>query len=371
MSTAANIDTRETVWTPEAMESRLIRYRDLAPCKNAFVDARTPGSDQKENFTLIGPGVSENPNQHVHIPEPHGFNIGGARQPPGCLNSQHSHLTAEVFVVHTGQWRFMFGPEGEDGSIELSPGDTISIPTRMFRGFENIGETTGFLFAVLGGDDPGKVTWTPKVFDLAEKYGLVLLEGGRLIDTTEGESVPEGARREARTSPETVAQLATPTDRDLEAECIVRMRDAASNPDSPLAGDGVAESAIITPAETGDGFAPGPIAGWWPHGFNLRLVTFAPDAATPWHARDEEEVLFVQDGTLEVSWLAGEATHALTLGPGDTMTVPKGLSRRFHNTAEPHPDGTERVSDDHDGVTRVFVVRGGDAPAMPRMVEVA
>ena len=70
-------------WTCEALNERLVRYIDLIPCYNAFIDCRTPGSEAKENFTIIGPGVSENPHQHVHIPEPHGFNIGGARQPPG------------------------------------------------------------------------------------------------------------------------------------------------------------------------------------------------------------------------------------------------------------------------------------------------
>jgi hypothetical protein len=82
------------------MEARLVRYRDLRPCTTAFIDTRTPGSERKENFTIIGPGVAENPDQHVHIDLPHGFNIGGARQPPGCVNSQHSHETAEVFVIH-------------------------------------------------------------------------------------------------------------------------------------------------------------------------------------------------------------------------------------------------------------------------------
>ncbi len=77
----------------------------------------------------------------------------------------------------------MWGTEARDGSVQLGPGDTISIPTRMFRGFENIGDDVGFLFAVLGGDDPGKVTWAPRVFDLAKQYGLVLLDGGRLIAT--------------------------------------------------------------------------------------------------------------------------------------------------------------------------------------------
>ena len=41
-----------------AYASRLIRYADLRPCRNAFIDTRSPGSEQKENFTLVGPGVS-------------------------------------------------------------------------------------------------------------------------------------------------------------------------------------------------------------------------------------------------------------------------------------------------------------------------
>ena len=72
-----------TSWTQNAMESRLVRYDDLVACEAAFLDSRTPGSDKKENFCIIGPGVAENPGQYVHIAEPHGFNIGGARQPEG------------------------------------------------------------------------------------------------------------------------------------------------------------------------------------------------------------------------------------------------------------------------------------------------
>ena len=40
------------------LSDRLIRYADLRPCRNAFIDTRSPGSEAKENFTLIGPGVS-------------------------------------------------------------------------------------------------------------------------------------------------------------------------------------------------------------------------------------------------------------------------------------------------------------------------
>jgi len=331
------------------LNSRIIRYADLIPCRNAFVDTRTPGSDAKENFTLVGPGVSENPNQHVHIPEPHGFNIGGARQPPRCLNSQHSHETAEVFIVHTGRWRFIFGVNADEGDVAMGPGDVISIPTRMYRGFENIGEETGFLFAVLGGDDPGKVTWSPRVFELAQQYGLVLLEGGRLVDTTVGERVPEGARLQRPPSAAEIAALATPPAEELRG-CVVAARDLRPNPASPLARAGVEEAPVITPQQTGDGFGPGPIAGWWPHGFNLRCLRIASGASVPRHFRDEREVIMVHRGVLQVTTPDGEAL----LGPGDTFTTPPGAPRAFRATSS--------------DAAIAYVVRGGDAPAAPRFL---
>jgi len=291
--------------TAEIMEARVVRYADLRPCFNAFIDTRSPGSEAKENFTIIGPGVSENPEQFVHIAEPHGFNIGGARQPPQCVNSQHSHDTAEVFVVHTGIWRFNLGEHGDDAQVVARPGDAISLPTQMFRGFTNIGDDSGFLFAVLGGDDPGQVLWAPDVFDMAQDYGLVLLETGRLIDTVAGQSVPPDARPMPRTSAEQAAMLTTPTANDAE-NLLWRARDGFGT--TPIIGDA------------------GPLN--WRHPFSLDRIDLDKadaDIATP----QCPEVIFVQDGSLNVAWNGG----SLTLGPGDTMTVPVGLERRLGGTA--------------------------------------
>ncbi len=328
-----------------AMDQRLVRYADLIPCRTAFLDTRTPGSTEKENFTIIGAGVSESPEQHVHITEKHGFNIGAARQPFGCVNSQHSHDTAEVFVVHSGRWRLLFGANREDGSLEIGPGDVASVPIHMFRGFEKVDGGIGFLFTVLGEDDPGKVTWAPAVFQAAQGYGLKLAKGGRLIDTATGE-VGDDVEIDTGLTQEQVDALATPPMEKL-AQCIVRAGDAVANPASPLAAPGVEEAGLIGPRQTDDGFAPGPITGWWPHGFNLRQLTLATGAYVPMHARREAEVLMVQSGTIEVSWADG----ALILGAGDTFTVPVQLDHAFRNTASV------------DAV--VFVVRGGDNPARP------
>jgi quercetin dioxygenase-like cupin family protein len=292
----------QTRWTPEAMSARVVRYSELRPCYNAFIDTRTPGSEAKENFTIIGPGVSENPEQHVHIAEPHGFNIGGARQPPGCVNSQHSHDTAESFVAHTGIWRFDLGEHGEDARVVLHPGDVISIPTKTFRGFTNIseGNAPGFLFGLLGQDDPGRVTWAPSVFDMAKDFGLVLLENGSLVDTAKGQIVPEGKRPMPPTSAEHVATLTRYSQAEAEA-LVVRAADAPTR----IIGKGA------------------PLG--WDHGYTLdRLVD--PDEVA---VVERPEVLFVHSGTLTVTWDDG----ALTTSAGDTMTVPVGLERRLSGDA--------------------------------------
>jgi quercetin dioxygenase-like cupin family protein len=291
-------------WTCAALADQLVRYADLIPCYNAFIDCRTPGSEAKENFTIIGPGVSENPHQHVHIAEPHGFNIGGARQPPGCVNSQHSHDTAEVFVAHSGHWRFDLGEHGDDAQVELHPGDVISIPTRLFRGFTALSlgadGQPGFLWSVLGEDKPGRVTWAPQVFAMAKDYGLVLLENGSLVDTAAGEVVPSDARLMPPTSPAQAAAL----HRMTEAETIIVRGDKAQ---------GSSVTAVIGEA--------GPLD--WDHGFSMERFDIAPGDEIAWDGEDGVEVLFIHRGSATIPCADGE----LQLGEGDTISLPIGLPR--------------------------------------------
>lgn len=292
------------VWTEGALEARVVRYRDLIPCQNAFIDSRTPGSDAKENFTIIGPGVSENPDQHIHIAESHGFNIGGARQPPRCTNSQHSHDTAEVFVVHSGRWQFTFGEHGEDAQVEAGPGDIVSFPIHAFRGFENVGEETGFLWSVLGGDDPGRVLWAPKVFEMAEEYGLILLENGALVDTTIGQTPPPGIEPMPVTDPAAIARLRRMRPADID-EVLARAPGSAHS----------GEELIIGP----DGQLPPT------EGFTLSRLILGVKEVSAASSTDYPGVIFVQSGAVELC--TPDAT--VTLEQGDTVTVPVKLAHFF------------------------------------------
>ncbi len=287
------------------MEQRIVRYGALVPCRTAFIDAHTPGSDQKENFTIIGAGVSESPDQHVHIKETPGFNIGAAGQPPKCRNSLHTHRTAEVFFVLKGRWRFFWGRWGNAGEVVLEEGDVFDIPTGIFRGFENIGTDYGMIMSVLGGNDAGGgVVWAPEVLEEARDHGLILAETGALYDTNRGEHLPAGVQPVTPLSdiqleayPETPVHQVVP-------HYVARYWDLmalAKNAPCQVIG----ERGVIRDRP----------------GFELEFLTrtsISPDA----YRLQRHEILMVTHGHWRLAWENGETV----LSPGDTCAVPPGLS---------------------------------------------
>ncbi len=289
--------------TPQDMEKSIVRYGDLQPCKTAFIDAHTPGSDTKENFTIIGGGVSESVDQHVHISDTPGFNIGAAGQPPRCRNSLHSHTTAEVFFILKGRWRFFWGRWGTAGEVVLEEGDIINIPTGMFRGFENIGIDYGMIMAVLGGDDAGGgVTWAPQVIGDAADHGLVLAETGKLYDTKAGATLPAGVKPKAVLTTEELKAFPEVPVEDVIPGYVARYNDlmalAGKRPAKVIGADAILRD---TP------------------GFEVELVTRGSedgDLVT----RDKHVVLMPMRGHWKLRWEGGEAL----LNPGDTALMQPG-----------------------------------------------
>lgn len=289
----------------QEMEARIVRYGDLRPCKTAFIDAHTPGSDQKENFTIIGGGVSESPDQHVHIALPHGFNIGAAGQPPKCRNSLHSHRTAEVFFVLSGRWRFFWGRWGTAGEVTLEAGDIINIPTGIFRGFENIGTDYGMIMAILGGDDAGGgVIWAPQVIEDAQAHGLVLAESGRLYDTKKGEQLPDGLGPMPLLTDAELAAFPEPSAADVVPNHVARYLDLLA-----LSGK---EPAKVIGAQAKLVDRPG---------FEVDFLSRG-SAQTQLTASDQMSVLMPATGHWRLTWDGGSTA----LNPGDTASIPAGLA---------------------------------------------
>ena len=322
--------------TPAEMDRRIVRYGELVPCRSAFIDAHTPGSDRKENFTIIGAGVSESADQHVHIRETPGFNIGAAGQPPKCRNSLHLHRTAEVFFVLRGRWRFFWGRWGTAGEVVLEEGDVFDIPTGIFRGFENVGADYGMLMAILGGDDAGGgVVWAPQVLEEARAHGLVLGENGRLYDTRKGETLPEGVGPMRPLDDEALAAVPEPDARDVDGNFVARYRDLMA-----LAGTEpctvIGESGVIRDRP----------------GFELELLGRSSVAERA-YTTDRHEVLMVMRGHWRLSWEDGETV----LDSGDTCAVPPGVRRRLAPATS--------------GEASIYRVTATDDPAGPTRAPVA
>ena len=166
------------------MTERIARFNELTPSTLPFVEGRIDGHKERKNYSIVGPGVAEDSQQSVKISKPHGYNLGAVSANPKNGSGLHSHTTAEVFLIYSGNWRFYWGADGKN-EIILSKGDIISMPTNMFRGFENAGNEEGLIFVVLGNDDPGIITWVPDVLIKARETGLALLDDNSLIDLKE------------------------------------------------------------------------------------------------------------------------------------------------------------------------------------------
>ena len=290
--------------TPAEMEKRIVRYGELVPCKTAFIDAHTPGSDQKENFTIIGGGVSESPDQHVHIADQIGFNIGAAGQPPKCRNSLHNHRTAEVFFVLKGRWRFFWGRWGDAGEVTLEEGDIFNIPTGIFRGFENIGTDYGMIMAVLGGNDAGGgVIWAPQVIEDAADHGLILGDNGKLYDTKKGDALPDGIKPMPVLSNDELKELAEPTTAEVVPNFVARYWDLMALADK--------EPAKVLGEHGKLRDRPG---------FEIDFITrgSAPDQM---HSHERNTVLMPMRGHWKLDYDGGSAV----LNPGDTAAIPPNL----------------------------------------------
>ena len=172
------------------MNYSIARFEDLVPSSLPFVEGKLEGHKERKNYSIVGPGVAEDSKQFIKIPKPHSFNLGAVSAMPKNGSGLHSHTTAEVFLIFSGKWKFYWGADGKNSTI-LNAGDIISMPTNMFRGFENVGDKEGLIFVVLGKDDPGIITWVPDVLNKAKKTGMALLDDNSLIDLS-NEKMPEG-----------------------------------------------------------------------------------------------------------------------------------------------------------------------------------
>lgn len=325
--------------------SRHIRREDYVSCTVAFIDCKKPGSHLKENYSIIGPGVTSSSDQVINLPEAHGFNIGAAAMPNGITNNLHIHFTAEVFIVYRGEWTFRWGSNGEN-TIVGREGDIVSVPTWLFRGFTNTGPDDGWLFTCLGGDNTGGVIFHPEIIREAAGYGLYISSANVLIDTSRGDPVPAP---EATIRPMSDAQVARlrVVDPDAMLQRVVTRDTRDFRPgfiDCDLSGCGAELAPVIGAGLTQNRNHAAPITN--PHGFSIEWLRLAAGTRVSPFTLDDKMVLILREGGLRLVLNdAGDVT--IELKPWDTYSIPAGIVRRIEALGPDTAEALVIVSGDH------------------------
>lgn len=312
--------------------SRLIKQSQYVACTEAFLDCRIPGSVPKSNYSLIGPGVTQNKSQVINLKEPHGFNIGAAAMPNGVTNNLHVHFTAEVFMCTRGEWLFRWGPKGEQGTYLAKAGDIVSIPTWIFRGFTNAGDDNGWLFTCLGGDNTGGVIWSPDIMRAANESGLYLSEKNELIDVAKGQSLADGEQFIAPFPQDAIDELRIVSPDEMATRISTHENRQFSERaflDFSLEGHGCSLASVIGYGLTQDRNQHPPITN--PHGFSLEFLKIAPGKSLGSFKIKEKMVIINVKGQLDIEYNQGQPSVSVTMGEEDTCSIPGDVWRKFVN----------------------------------------
>ncbi|MEO8857027.1 MAG: cupin domain-containing protein [Burkholderiaceae bacterium] len=322
--------------TEEQIRQRFISFDSLRYSTDAFIDYRIPGCAPKRNYALIGPGVSQNPNQPVSLREKHGFQVGGVSMPAGTTNPPHMHFTAEVFVCTKGRWQMHWGFDPDPLKAEIGEGDIFTVPTWIYRGFQSLGPDDAFMFTALGRDDTGGILWGPWTLEAAREQGVHLTEDYRIIDEQIGQTWNETDKRLQPMTPQEIAALRKWTPEQMARRC-VRFADldwsADALLDSSLAGCGGQMAPVIGLGMSQDRNHLAPVQN--AHGFSIEWLRLPSGGGVSRHKLTDKQVVVVYRGDVELQVDADTAPVTITArgAPSgwDSYAMPADAWRQYRN----------------------------------------
>ena len=332
--------------TNEELQQRAIPFASLRYSTEAFMDYRIPGCAPKQNYALIGSGVSQSPKQPVSLREKHGFQVGGVMMPAGVINPPHMHFTAEVFICTRGKWNFNWGFNPEHHTADLAPGDICTVPTWIYRGFVNVGDEDGFMFTALGGDDTGGILWAPQTLKAAQEQGVHLTEDYQIIDEHLGQQWDEKTMRRLQPMTQVEIDALRKWTPEQMVQRVVRFANlqwsAKSLLDNALPSCGAQLAPVIGHGMTEDRNQLAPVNN--AHGFSVEWLKIPPGGSVSAHQVLSKQVLTCYQGSMQISVSnetealidsAKAATKIIVNGTAtawDSYAMPENVWRSYRNT---------------------------------------
>ena len=339
-----------TTFTPEELQARFIPAAGLKYSTDAFIDYRIPGCGPKKNYALIGPGVSQNPNQPVSLREKHGFQVGGVAMGPGVINPPHMHFTAEVFICTRGSFSLHWGFNPERHEYKLNEGDIATIPTWIYRGFESHGTPDGkegFMFTGLGQDDTGGILWGAATLEAAREQGVHLTEDYQIIDEHLGGKWEDSMKRLQPMTPQEVRQLRTWSPEQMRQR-VVKFAELDWSQrallDSALPGCGASIAPVIGHGMSTERNHLAPVMN--SHGFSVEWLNIPAGGSVSCHQLASKQVLAVYQGSVEIFIqnepfagvnTAQSAIKIVAIGTtqgNDSYAMPAHVWRAYRNTGD-------------------------------------
>ena len=187
----------------------------------------------------------------------------------------------------------------------------------MFRGFQNVSDEEALMFVVLGENDPGVITWTPKILKEAKESGMLLMDDSSLIDV-EKQKVPEGKKTTEPLGDKELEKFDHYTSDEIE-KFVIRYKDS----NNYVNDEHYSSNSIINYLDTfeihGKNFEP-----HIPHktGFGLSLLK-GSKAHIHSYSKDLSEVFHCLSGEWEITC----DDEKVVICPRDTFSVPKKSMR--------------------------------------------
>ncbi len=187
----------DAVVSPSELDRRTIRRSEFVSCNQAFIDCRTPGSDRKENYAMIGSGCRRRPASSSIC----AFRTVTISVPRPCPTASPTTCTCTTRPRCSSAPRASTccagAPTAPRASCRCAP--VTSSPSRpgSSAGSPTPGRTTD-------GCSPCSAWTTPAASSGARPYcgrprghGLYLTADNQLVDTVAGDEIREGVEPRA------------------------------------------------------------------------------------------------------------------------------------------------------------------------------
>lgn len=183
--------------TPDEMEKRIARFKDLKPTKRDYNAANVgvPGEAYARVaadclYKLLAPRGNKRSSAAPAVYGEPGLEIAILDNPPGHGPRLHAHMrTYESFLCLTGRYEVAWGQGGKHTTI-LEPFDFIALPPRVFRQLTNITDSNALLLVTVQGslkDTFNDVLMDPTIGEgIRKEYGDTVYRNFKNIGITFG-----------------------------------------------------------------------------------------------------------------------------------------------------------------------------------------